>query len=139
MKYLIIFLIVFALGIIGNVYGDNPTTVLIKNQLDKKHQHQTLFVQCRSKKNRRDPQYLKIGQEYRFDFNINFWGTTLFWCTFKHGANYRFAKVFEVYKHTGKIPQGLVHIWVAREDGIYYSLRSEKLHPLTKVHVWDKA
>ncbi|CAN8253730.1 unnamed protein product [Cochlearia groenlandica] len=138
MKNLSIFLIVFGLCIIGKVYSAHDCQVKIKNELDPKHKHTTLFVHCKSGDKDLGRKYVELGKIFQFPVEVNLLGTTLFWCTLRHGANYRFIKRFDVYKYTSKIAQGSTYIWAAKENGIYKSLVSSKTEPLTFAHAWEK-
>lgn len=134
MKYLSVFLIVYGLCIIGNVYGISQTNTLnIWNDLDPNHKHTTLFVHCKSGNTDKGPQYLPYGKLYTFRVKENFWRSTLFWCTFRHGPNYRLEQKFDVYKYEAGVAQGGTYDWIAREDGIYFRRNSA---PIRRVHNW---
>lgn len=133
MKYLSVFLIVYGLCIIGNVYGGQTNTLNVRNELDPKHKHTTLFVHCKSKKSDKGPQYVQVGKLFTFPIRDNFWKTTLFWCTLRHGPNYKMGRSFDVYEYQKGVAQGGTYDWYAREDGIYFKRTGIAIH---KVYDW---
>ncbi|VYS47402.1 unnamed protein product [Arabidopsis thaliana] len=132
MKYLSVFLFFYGLCIIGNVYG-RANKLHIWNDLDPNQKHSDLFVQCKSGKADMGKHYVKYGKIYQFDIRDNFWKTTLFWCTFRHGPDYRTGQQFNVYEYKPGVAQGGTYEWTAREDGIYFRLNQGTIH---KVHNW---
>ncbi|KAG7598525.1 Plant self-incompatibility S1 [Arabidopsis suecica] len=133
MKYLLVFLFVYAMCIIGNVYGGETNTLNIWNDLDPNHKHTSLFVHCKSGSSDRGKQEVLWGKKYTFPIRDNIWKTTLFWCTFRHGPRYQIGAVFDVYEYKAGVAQGGTYEWTAREDGIYFRLNQGTIH---KVHNW---
>ncbi|CAH2045300.1 unnamed protein product [Thlaspi arvense] len=133
MKNLSLFLIVFGLCLIGKVYSDLSNPIIIKNDLERKHKY-LLFVHCKSGNKDQGRQFITAGKDYRFNIKDNFWGTTLFWCTFGYGPQWKYIKKFDIYKYDSKVPRGGVYTWIARNDGIYFQ---KNQLPERLVHTWD--
>ncbi|XP_010459905.1 PREDICTED: pumilio homolog 15-like [Camelina sativa] len=133
MKHLLVFLIVYGQCTIGNVFALS-NKLNIWNDLDPNHKHTTLFVHCKSGSIDKGPQYVPYGKLYQFPIKETWLRNTLFWCTFRHGPNYKFEQKFDVYKSRAqKVPQGSIYEWTAKEDGIYFRINSAPMH---KVHNW---
>ncbi|ESQ50118.1 hypothetical protein EUTSA_v10002162mg [Eutrema salsugineum] len=139
MKNLTIFLFVFALCMIGNVYGGNPfkgkkTTLLFRNGLAYK---KWLKVHCKSKNNDMGAKYLRPGgMDYQFSFHDNVLGGTLFWCTLSKGPDYKISKRFNAYvQGSGGKPHGGSYNYIAQDDGIYHSNLVE--FKLRRLYGWN--
>ncbi|KAK8984640.1 hypothetical protein V6N11_008404 [Hibiscus sabdariffa] len=86
---------------------------------------QPLFVHVRSKNDDFREQAIWQKDDYQFHFKINFWETTLFYCTFRHGNK---VKTFNIFVHGDrwseskvcKHPNRTVY-WRAYDNGFYRS------------------
>lgn len=56
-----------------------------------------LTVHCKSRDDDLGPHLLRQGQNYGFKFTNNFWGTTLFFCSFQWNGEFRW---FDIYKES---------------------------------------
>ncbi|KAF8402044.1 hypothetical protein HHK36_012996 [Tetracentron sinense] len=56
--------------------------VYVINELDK---GSSLTIHCKSKDDDLGMHVLPYGSNFTWSFNVNLWGTTLFWCTFQLG------------------------------------------------------
>ncbi|KAF8111082.1 hypothetical protein N665_0076s0084 [Sinapis alba] len=132
MKNISIFLFVFTLCMIDNVYGDNllkgqKTTLYFRNGLSYK---KWLKVHCKSGNNDMGTHYLKPGGiDYQFSVYDNVFGGTLIWCTLSKGPDYKVSSTFDAYKQNNGKPHGIAYNYIAKDDGIYHSNLVEfKLH-----------
>ncbi|EOA37509.1 hypothetical protein CARUB_v10011683mg [Capsella rubella] len=132
MNYLLVFLIVCGQCMIGNVSG-LTNDIHIWNDLDPKHKHTTLFVHCKSGSQDQGPKYIPWGKVHHFGVEQNWRRSKLYWCTLRHGPNYRLGNKFDVYKYQDGVPNGHTYDWIAREDGVYFRRENG---PIRKVHNW---
>ncbi|KAL1201466.1 putative S-protein1 [Cardamine amara subsp. amara] len=114
MKNLFMFLILLSLCI-GNTIG--ISTLLVKNELHNK----VLGVRCRSKDDHLGDHILQVGQMTKNNFDDNIWRRTLFWCNMWKGPDFKIHISFDAYKSMWKADYGPTYLWIAREDGIYYT------------------
>lgn len=56
-----------------------------------------LTIHCKSGDDDLGPHLLRQGQSYGFKFTNNFWGTTLFFCSFQWNGEFRW---FDIYKES---------------------------------------
>ncbi|CAL9214601.1 unnamed protein product [Arabidopsis halleri] len=137
MKNISIFLVVFALCMIGNAYGiSNPfkgkkTSLLFANSLSH---NKWLKVRCKSGDNDVREKYMKPGEHWGFSFHDDVMGETLFWCTMYKGADYKIKKTFDAYVQDKRMPHGGSYNYVALEDGIYHSTL---IHRMRKMYDWN--
>ncbi|EFH53256.1 hypothetical protein ARALYDRAFT_484466, partial [Arabidopsis lyrata subsp. lyrata] len=119
MKNVSIFLIVFGLCMIGDVYG-KKSMITVKNEFSPKSRL-VLKVHCKSKNDDIGIKYLEIGEIMSFSFKTNFWGTTEFWCDIYKGPDYKRFRGFTAYQAKGLfVKDGSSYNWLARDDGIYF-------------------
>lgn len=93
--------------------------VTISNQLSP---GQTLSLHCKSKDDDLGDHTLQVGQSYSWKFRVNFFSTTLFWCTLKTSSNKHVTmEVFWPEKHDwlGYRCAYESCYWIAQDDGIY--------------------
>lgn len=78
---MIIFFVVVLAFMVGmsRCKAEKTTNVTITNMLDGK---MDLKIHCKSKDDDLGVHVLPYTQPYSFTFKINFWGTTLFYCSF---------------------------------------------------------
>lgn len=104
---------VAATVLIGQTEG--KMSVRIVNQLPD-----TLSLHCKSADNDLGQQYIAPGQQYFFDFELNFWGTTDFWCFFNWGAKWGH---FDVWTGPGMWGEGAWPckqcLWEVQPGGFY--------------------
>ncbi|XP_016903452.2 S-protein homolog 1-like [Cucumis melo] len=101
--------------------------------------YQSLDVHCQSKDD--DLGYhrlVKQGDEFQWNFEENFWGTTLFWCRLEKPDAYVAFESFwpetkNVWLRHRCGNQGTC-IWTAKDDGIY--LRNMPTNADEFVHKW---
>ncbi|XP_038896433.1 S-protein homolog 1-like [Benincasa hispida] len=98
-----------------------------------------MVVHCQSKDDDLGYHHLvNHGDDYQWNFNVNFWETTLFWCKLEKPDAY---VSFEVFWPESKSTwlrdrcgtQGTC-IWTAKDDGIY--LRNMPANVDEFVHKW---
>ncbi|XP_058194861.1 S-protein homolog 5-like [Rhododendron vialii] len=84
-----------------------------------------LNLRCQSKDDDIGYHTLHTGQDLRWSFNRNFWGTTLFFCHFYWGSK---TRVFNVYDSSINYDYCLMTskghrtcYWEVRPDGFYVS------------------
>ncbi|KAJ4904416.1 Plant self-incompatibility protein S1 family [Raphanus sativus] len=104
------------------------STVTLSNQLEH---NKLLKVRCN---NDEGEQIVKIGEEYEFTFGDNFLGTTLYSCKLDQGPNFKHHQEFVAYDATWSKALEVTCKWIAREDGIYFSLDGNS--PLRR-YEWD--
>lgn len=105
----------------------------------------TLFVHCKSLDDDLGNQYLThLGDDFQWNFKMNFWGTTLFWCYLsKPGANVSFEIFWQEVAHlwlhyrctTIGTPNIGTCIWTAKDDGIYLRNTPDNVDEL--IHTWN--
>ena len=93
--------------------------VTVINQLSP---GQTLFLRCKSKDDDLGDHILQVGQSFSWEFRVNFFATTLFWCNMRTTSNKHVAmEVFwpESQDWLGyRCDYGLCN-WSAKDNGIY--------------------
>ncbi|KAL9809282.1 putative plant self-incompatibility S1 [Arabidopsis thaliana] len=130
MKNLFIFVILLSVCI-RNTFG--ISTLLVKNELNNK----VLGVRCRSKDDNLGDHILRVGQMTKNNFDDNVWRRTLFWCNLWKGPDFKLHVAFDAYRSQWKADIGPTYLWIAREDGIYYTQHPET--PPKKRYDWPKA
>lgn len=92
----------------------------IKNGLSN---GQALFVHCKSKDSDLGEQTLSTGAEFKWNFKVNIWDTTLFWCYLRKPNGHEMTfDAFWVEKKTKWLRVKCNdHIcnWTAEDNGIY--------------------
>ncbi|TYH53007.1 hypothetical protein ES332_D09G067900v1 [Gossypium tomentosum] len=85
-----------------------------------------LMVHLKSKDNDLQEHPLWKNGDFQFHFKINFWETTLFYCTFKHGTE---TKVFNIFVHGDRYSESKVCkkpnktvYWKVQDDGFLSQL-----------------
>lgn len=100
--------------------------VTVINQLSP---GKTLFLRCKSKDDDLGDQILQVGQSFSWEFKVNFFATTLFWCKMRTSSNKHVAmEVFwpERQDWLGyRCDYGLCN-WNAKDNGIYLENINEK-------------
>lgn len=107
----------------------------IKNELKN---GQAMFVHCKSKDNDLGEHTLATGTEFKWDFKVNLWDTTLFWCYLRKPNGHEMTfDAFWVEKRTEwlrvKCDDNICN-WTAEDNGIYLKDNSENLDEF--VHYW---
>ncbi|GER25020.1 plant self-incompatibility protein S1 family [Striga asiatica] len=77
-------------------------------------QRPSLTFRCQSKDNDLGYHTLNFRQKYHWEFKLNFWGSTLFFCHFYWNGK---QQVFDVFN--GRKDHFTVINWVVKEDGFY--------------------
>ncbi|XP_043687916.1 S-protein homolog 6-like [Telopea speciosissima] len=91
--------------------------VYIINDLDE---GMDLMTHCRSKDDDLGLHTLAKGQNFTWDFHVNFWGTTLFYCEFQWGNNVHGTfDVFETIRDGGRCLN--ICYWYVRTDGLHFT------------------
>lgn len=99
----------------------------------------SMLVHCQSKDDDLGYQHLQNrGDDFQWNFKVNFWGTTLFWCKLeKPDAYVSFETFWPESKNTWLRDrcgsQGSC-IWIAKDDGIY--LRNNPAQVDELIHKW---
>ncbi|KAG2262529.1 hypothetical protein Bca52824_069608 [Brassica carinata] len=105
--------------------------VTLSNQLEH---NKLLKVRC---DNDEGEQLVKIGDEYEFTFGDNIFGTTRYSCTMDQGPNnFKHHQEFVAYDASWSKALDVRCEWIAREDGIYFSLDG---NPPLRRYEWDGA
>ncbi|WOG83199.1 hypothetical protein DCAR_0102373 [Daucus carota subsp. sativus] len=92
-----------------------------------------LQLHCRSKDDDMGYHNLSVNELYAWKFNMNFWGTTLFYCDFWWGEKHAAFKVFDIDIQL-EVADGLDHFaYEARTDGFFFYGQE----PLTKSYYWQ--
>ncbi|RAL48234.1 hypothetical protein DM860_005658 [Cuscuta australis] len=94
-----------------------------------------LLVHCKSKDNDLDPRKLSWSEAQSFDFRVNFWHTTLFWCRFDWGSKFANVVVFDAKTNDFKGEYDLS--WMVKTDGFYFA--SEKNPVYKRLAIWTDA
>ncbi|KAL5701517.1 hypothetical protein ACHQM5_026843 [Ranunculus cassubicifolius] len=98
-------------------------------------------VHCRSKDNNLGDHTVIYGQYYTWDFHVNFWGTTLFWCSvdwidnqgiYVHGS----FKIYDFNRDALKCDK--MCVWSAQQDGVYF-ISPEVNHIPELMFPWTKS
>ncbi|VVB13190.1 unnamed protein product [Arabis nemorensis] len=135
MKNLIIFTILLGLCIgLSNgfhVHMIGESKVVISNQLEH---NKLLKVHCNSGDDDLGEKILKIGEDYKFTFGDNLWQTTRFSCKMDQGPNFKHHQEFVAYESSWSKALEASCKWIAREDGIYFSLDGS---PPANRYMWD--
>ncbi|KAF8402045.1 hypothetical protein HHK36_012997 [Tetracentron sinense] len=79
-----------------------------------------LGLHCLSGDDDLGPQFLPSNITFSWSFNLNFWGTTLFYCNMAHDNLHGHYNVFEWkrdYHRCGDVHQCL---WLQEKDGLYF-------------------
>lgn len=115
-SFLLIIMVIYSLASASTLVEAQPKMwVRIVNDLPG-----ALQLHCQSADNDLHPQVLLPGQQFYFDFGMNFWGTTDFWCQFNYGSKWQH---FDVWKGPGIFGRGFVRchqcLWVVKSEGFY--------------------
>ncbi|XP_022155209.1 S-protein homolog 1-like [Momordica charantia] len=100
-----------------------------------------LFLHCKSKDTDIGERNLDLGAQIQWKFQVNFWGTTLYWCFMRKGSDSVSLDVFWVERKTSWLrprcaPQTMSCIWIAKDDGIYIRNLSENVDEV--IHKWNE-
>ena len=117
-----------------------PFEVFVVSQLPANSS--LLHIHCASKDNDLGDHDLHRDGQFRWQFRMNFWGTTEFWCHFWWNSKDRrftvmrwsFAKI-----HCGH--DLLIRntcFWMVREDGFYFSNRGISYEITEKLRDWPQ-
>ncbi|CAH8379316.1 unnamed protein product [Eruca vesicaria subsp. sativa] len=104
------------------------STVTLSNQLEH---NKLLKIRC---DNDEGEKIVKIGDEYKFTFGDNFFGTTRYSCKMDQGPNFKHHTEFVAYDASWSKALEATCKWIAREDGIYFS---QDGNPPTWKYSWD--
>lgn len=131
MEEVIKLLVIISFLVSAATLADAKMSVRIENQLPG-----TLAVHCASRDNDLKQQYIAAGQQYFFDFEMNFWLTTDFWCAFRYGTEWQ---QFDVWTGPGFIGQHEFPchqcLWVVKWDGFYRTQEGPGAVPKI-IHPW---
>ncbi|CAN8297999.1 unnamed protein product [Cochlearia groenlandica] len=114
-----------------NIHMLGESKVIVSNQLEH---NKLLKIHCTNGDDDREDHITKIGEDYDFTFGDNFWGTTRFSCKLDQGPNFKHHQEFVAYDASWSKALEVVCKWIAREDGIYFSLDG---NAPTRKYVWD--
>lgn len=78
-------------------------------------------IHCYSKDDDLGAHLLWMKEEFRFEFTVDFWKKTHFWCDMGFGTNERTVDVFQTGIETHTCRSTGNCFWSMREDGIYFS------------------
>ena len=99
-----------------------------------------MTVHCKSADDDLGIHHLQKGEDYQFNFKVNFWKTTMFWCKVERPNKYISFECFWTEKKStwlrDRCRDGDVGtcIWKAKDDGIY--LRNNAANTEELVHTW---
>ncbi|KAJ4882533.1 Plant self-incompatibility protein S1 family [Raphanus sativus] len=111
----------------NGMLGESKVT--LSNQLEH---NKLLKIRC---DNDEGEQLVKIGEVYEFTFGDNFLKTTRYSCKMSQGPdNFKHHQEFVAYDASWSKDIKATCNWIAREDGIYYSL--DRNLPM-KRYEWD--
>ncbi|KAI3462007.1 hypothetical protein Pfo_018670 [Paulownia fortunei] len=100
-------------------------TVYIINYLSKNSS--TLYVHCASRDDDLGIHSLNPRDYFHWDFRLNFWQTTLFFCRFQSSPKIKMCDVFTRDLadncETARASDGNNCVWSVKEDGFYISNR----------------
>ncbi|CAI0427459.1 unnamed protein product [Linum tenue] len=99
-------------------------TVSITNLLTNK----ILIVHCRSKDDDLGGHAVDVGDSYRWSFQTNVFGGTLFWCNLAVQDKRISFKAYEEYEET-------FGMWFVHDDGLY---GKPKHFPIFKMAAWKR-
>ncbi|KAA0026186.1 hypothetical protein IC582_002119 [Cucumis melo] len=131
---LLVFLVVSTLAL-AHSKPLSSWEIHIKNGLSN---GQALFVQCKSKDSDLGKQTLSTGAEFKWNFKVNIWDTTLFWCYLRkpNGHELKFD-AFWVEKKTEWLRvkcDGNICNWTVEDNGIY--LKDNSTNEDEFIHYW---
>lgn len=112
----------------------NHWRVGVENGLSHK---KTLLVHCKSGDDDLGAHYLSVGSEFSWEFKMNYFANTLFWCYFAPDR-YHHAST-NVFWYSDHLFQRCFEnncSWVARDDGVY--LRNIPLRSEEFMKGWDR-
>lgn len=132
---LLVFLIVISSLSLAKSKPLSRWEIHIKNGLSK---GQALYVHCKSKDTDLGEQTLSTGAEFKWDFKVNIWDTTLFWCYLRKPNGHEMTfDAFWVEKKTEwlrvKCDDNICN-WTAEDNGIYLKDNSDNLDEF--IHYW---
>ncbi|KAK7342825.1 hypothetical protein VNO80_25781 [Phaseolus coccineus] len=107
----------------STIYGSEPkpkTTVIVRNELQG---GQDLFLHCKSADDDLGVQHLHPHASFSWSFQINFFGTTLFHCSFQWESVLHKFDIYRVNRDAGNC---YLCSWVVREDGPCLIFAGEK-------------
>ncbi|KAF3645812.1 putative WAT1-related protein-like [Capsicum annuum] len=81
-------------------------------------------VHCQYKDDDLGVRTLKSGDQFDFPFSMNFFGTTLYHCSFLWGSKHNHFEVFKWRKSYcgGKLFRNVYCTWLMKDCGIYLAL-----------------
>lgn len=117
-----------------SLYTENVKggSVFIYNNM---HHGHYLKVYCKSGDNNLGYHVRRPGGFYNWSFSDHIMGTSLFWCHFYRGHNFKDHVVFEVYNGKSYSHRDNWVRWSARENGLYQSVNGEE--PFHFRYSWD--
>lgn len=81
-----------------------------------------LTVHCKSGDDDIGSKDLLLHEEYRWSFRVNFWETTLFFCSARWGGGKRtYIDAFVAIRDERRCRKNRYCLWSVREDGFYFS------------------
>lgn len=119
------------IGLSNGFHTLGESKVTVSNQLEHS---KLLKVRCNNGGDDLGEKIVKIGEEYEFTFNDNIFGTTRYSCKMDQGPNFKHHQEFVAYDASWSKALEVTCKWIAREDGIYFSLDG---NPPTRKYVWD--
>ncbi|KAJ4882413.1 Plant self-incompatibility protein S1 family [Raphanus sativus] len=124
---IILILLGMCIDLSNGMLGESKVT--LSNQLEH---NKLLKILC---DNDEGEQLVKIGEEYKFTFGDNFLKTTRYSCKVSQGPdNFKHRQEFVAYDASWSKALEATCKWIAREDGIYFSLDG---NPPLKRYEWD--
>ena len=95
------------------------------------------WIHCFSKDNELGFHYLQPKEDFHWDFHMNFFGRTQYFCHFWWGIKQAGFRVFKGFDMCGDYDYHLnVCRWEIRPDGFYYSTTAKNGHIKTKQQDW---
>ncbi|TMW99564.1 hypothetical protein EJD97_002336 [Solanum chilense] len=88
----------------------------------------SIRIHCQSKDDDIGDRTLERGDKFEFSFRMNFFGTTLYHCSFLWGLKHQNFDVFRSHNSvcgTEKLFENGYCIWLIKDTGIYLALGSD--------------
>lgn len=121
LSILVVLVLVACCSLINLAHGWEGASVKITNRLN----HDLLETHCRSKDDDLGYKYLNPNDHIQWDFKLNIFGRTLFYCSFWHGQAFKRIDVYNEKLYDTCVvhrpDKSNVCYWEIREDGFYFN------------------
>ncbi|KAK9288236.1 hypothetical protein L1049_016685 [Liquidambar formosana] len=99
------------------VIGLVPVTISVSNLLTEEIWGLNFTIHCKSKEDDIGIHEIPFLKRYEWKFRVNFWGTTLFFCSVKWRDGEGTWDLFEAKRDMSRCYSHCS--WIARKDGLY--------------------